>query len=178
MAESVTIARPYAEAVFRLARQSNALGVWSDRLKRLALVAADDRMSQVVGNPGLSDKQVSDFFISLDGEASCTELENLIRVLSRNERLGVLAEISQIYDGLKSDAEGVREASIASAFQLEGPELEQLVAQLEAHFKTRLSPSVVVDPELIGGVRVTVGDEVLDASVRGKLDAMAIALKN
>lgn len=178
MAESVTIARPYAEAVFRLAKQSGQLAAWSDRLKRLALIAGDGRISQVVGNPGFSEKQLSDLFISMDGETGNSELENLIRVLAANERLGVLAEISRIFDELKSEAEGIKEAFIVSAFPLAGAELDNLVSQLEKHFHTRLTPRVSENRELIGGVKVQVGDEVLDASVRGKLEAMANALTN
>jgi F-type H+-transporting ATPase subunit delta len=178
MAESVTIARPYAQAVFRLAREAGALAAWSDRLQRLALVAQDPDMAKVIGNPKFSAAQIADLFVSLSGETGNRELAELVSLLAENERLGVLAEIQEIYEQLKSADEGIKEAVITSAYPLDDAQLNNLMKELEAHFGTRLEPRIEVDACLIGGVRVAVGDQILDASVRGKLDAMATALKN
>ncbi len=178
MAESVTIARPYAQAVFRLARENRALTLWSDRLQRLAVIAQDAEMTKVVGNPKFSARQIADLFVSLSGEAGNQELASFITILADNERLGVLAQIREIYEQLKSEDEGVKEALVTSAFPLDDAQLKNLMSQLESHFGSKLQPRVEVDAALIGGVRVAVGDQMLDASVRGKLDAMATALKN
>lgn len=178
MAESVTIARPYAQAVFRLAREGKALAAWSDRLQRLAAIAQDPEMTKVVGNPKFSAGQVADLFVSLSGESDNKELASLIGILADNERLGVLSQISEIYEQLKSADEGVREALVTSAYPLDDTQLNNLMSQLESHFGSKLQPRVEVDAALIGGVKVAVGDQMLDASVRGKLDAMATALKN
>ena len=177
MAETVTIARPYAEAIFRLAKESGSLGTWSGRLKRLAFVAQDNEVADVIGNPKLSVEQVAQLFVSL-AEDNDSVLGNFIRTLAENERLSLLPEISGTFEALKAKEEGVREAVVESAFAVDEGQLSALVSQLEAHFKSKLSAHVVLNPELIGGVRVTVGDQVLDASVRGKLEAMATALKN
>ena len=182
MAESVTIARPYAQAVFRLARESNSLAAWSDRLQRLATIAQDPEMAQVVGNPRFSAGQVAELFVALSGESDKTpgnqELAAFIGLLAQNERLDVLAQIQEIYEQLKSADEGVKDAVITSAYPLDDAQLKNLMSQLETHFGSKLQPHVEVDAALIGGVKVAVGDQVLDASVRGKLDAMATALKN
>lgn len=182
MAESVTIARPYAQAVFRLARESNSLAAWSDRLQRLATIAQDPEMALVVGNPKFSAGQVAELFISLSGESDKTpgnqELVAFIGLLAQNERLDVLTQIAEIYEQLKSADEGVKDAVITSAYPLDDAQLKNLMSQLETHFGSKLQPHVEVDAALIGGVKVAVGDQVLDASVRGKLDAMATALKN
>ena len=178
MAESVTIARPYAQAVFRLARESKALAAWSDRLQRLAAIAQDVEMTKVVGNPKFSAGQVANLFVSLSGEAGNKELVSFIGMLAENERLGVLMQIQEIYEQLRSTDEGVREAFITSAYPLDNAQLKNLMSQLEPHFGSKLQPHVVVDEALIGGIKVAVGDQVLDASVRGKLEAMATALKN
>lgn len=178
MAESVTIARPYAEAVFRMAREAGALAAWSDKLRLLAAVARDAEMTAVVGNPKFSAEQVAQLFIAIVGAAGDKELGNLIRVLAENERLAALPEISGIYEQLKSAEEGVKEALVESAYPIDDAQLKNLTSQLEAHFGTRLQPRVAVQPELIGGIKVVVGDRVLDASVRGKLEAMATVLKN
>jgi F-type H+-transporting ATPase subunit delta len=178
MAESVTIARPYAQAVFRLARESKALAAWSDRLQRLAAIAQDEEMTKVVGNPKFSAGQVANLFVSLSGEAGNKELVAFIGMLAENERLDVLMQIQEIYEQLRSADEGVRDAFVTSAYPLDNAQLKNLMSQLEPHFGSKLQPRVVVDEALIGGIKVAVGDQVLDASVRGKLDAMATALKN
>ena len=177
MAESVTIARPYADAVFRMAREAGAQGVWSARLARLALIAQDGDMTQVMGNPRLSTEQVAELFISLSNDSDAT-LGNFIRTLAENRRLSLLPEISRLFDLAKSQEEGVKEAVVYSAFPIDDAQVAALLQQLEPRFATRLTARVVVDESLIGGVRVAVGDQVLDASVRGKLDSMATALNN
>ena len=178
MAESVTIARPYAQAVFRLARENRALAAWSDRLQRLAAVAQDPEMAKVVGNPKFSAKQVAELFVSLSGESANAELASFVGILAENERLDVLAQILEIYEQLRSAEEGVKDALITSAYPLDAEQLTHLMSQLETHFGSKLQPHVEVDAALIGGIKVAVGDQVLDASVRGKLEAMATALKN
>ena len=178
MAESVTIARPYAQAVFRLASESKELATWSDRLQRLATVAQDPEMDKVIGNPKFSAKQIADLFVSLTDEVGNQELASFVGILAENERLGVLTQIQEIYEQLKSADEGVKDAVVTSAYSLDAAQLNNLMSQLESHFGSKLQPHVEVDPALIGGIKVAVGDQVLDASVRGKLEAMATALKN
>ena len=177
MAESVTIARPYADAAFKLAKESGAQGTWSQRLQRLALIAQDGDMAQVMGNPRLSAEQIAELFISLSDDNDPI-LANFVRTLAENRRLALLPEISRLFDLAKSQEEGVKEAVVHSAFPIDDTQVAALLQQLEPRFGTRLTARVEVDPSLIGGVRVAVGDQVLDASVRGKLDAMAVALNN
>jgi len=177
MAESVTVARPYAEAVFRTAKEAGALSAWSERLARLAAVAQDAEMASVIGNPRLSAEQVAQLFVSLADDNDAT-LGNFIRVLAENRRLVILPEISRLFELAKSQEEGVKEAVVYSAFPIDAAQVSALVQQLESHFGSRLTAQVVVDESLIGGVCVAVGDRVLDASVRGKLNAMATALNN
>ena len=178
MAESVTIARPYAQAIFRLARENKALAAWSNRLQRLVAIAQDPQMTKVVGNPKFSAGQVADLFVSLSGEPDSQELASFIGVLAENERLDVLMQIQEIYEQLKGEDEGVKDALVTSAYPLDDVQLKNLMSQLETHFGSKLQPRVELDAALIGGVKVAVGDQILDASVRGKLDAMATALKN
>ena len=177
MAESVTIARPYADAAFMLAKESGAQGIWSQRLQRLALIAQDKEMTEVMTNPRLSTGQVAELFISLSADSDAI-LANFVRTLAENRRLALLPEISRLFELAKSQEEGVQEAVVYSAFPIDDAQVAALLQQLEPRFGTRLTARVEVDPSLIGGVRVTVGDQMLDASVRGKLDAMAVALNN
>ena len=176
MAETITIARPYAEAVFQLADKAGELAKWSEALARMAGIAANPDMLEAMGNPRLTAEQLYGLFASLAGEAVFAQSQNLIRVLIENRRLSLVPEIRDLFEDLKNEREGIVEAQITSAFPLEGASLGQLVADLEKRFKRRIQPVVSVDPELIGGVCVQVGDEVIDGSVRGKLASMIVAL--
>jgi len=178
MAENVTIARPYAEAAFQLASAGNALGPWSEVLDRLAAIAADSQMRDCITDPKLDPKQLTGLLLDVAGSELSAEQQNYVRVLIENERLQVLPEIRDLFVALKNEHEGVKEAHIASAFPMDDATLSTLVGDLEARFRVKLNVKISVDPALIGGVKIAVGDEVIDASVRGKLANMAAALKN
>ncbi|MCL2876360.1 MAG: F0F1 ATP synthase subunit delta [Betaproteobacteria bacterium] len=177
MAENVTIARPYADAAFGLARGAGALASWSEILDRLAIITADADIQACISKPDLSADQLTGLLLDVAGELT-DEQRNFIRVLVDNERLRVLPEIRNLFVVLKNEHEGVLDARIASAFPLDDVTLASLRADLETRFKARIDTTVTIDPELIGGVRISIGDEVIDASVRGKLASMAAALKN
>ena len=178
MAENVTIARPYAEAAFKLAEGAGALGPWSEALDRMAAVAADPQMKACITNPTLGVDSLVELFSGIVGGKLDETQQNFVRVLAENERLSVLPEIRDLFVARKNEHEGVLDADIVSAFPLDGATLKKLTQELEAKFKAKLNVSVTVDPALIGGVVVAVGDDVIDASVRGKLANMAAALKN
>jgi F-type H+-transporting ATPase subunit delta len=178
MAELVTIARPYAEAVFRLGKEQGKLAAWSEHLGKLAAIAANAEVAAAIGNPNLTAAQKADLVAALLGGAVDGDVANMIQVLARNERLTVLPEIATFFEGLKAAEEGVKDAVIFSAFPLDDAQQQKLLSDLEARFKSKLRPEIRLDPELIGGVRVEVGDQVLDASVRGKLAVMAAALRS
>ncbi|MDP3538295.1 MAG: F0F1 ATP synthase subunit delta [Azonexus sp.] len=178
MAESVTIARPYAEALFRAAKESGNLAKWAEQVTSLALVAANPEVRLAIGDPNVAAPQLVDLFRSACGTAVDTELANFIQLLSNNDRLGLLPEIGALYESYKRAEEGTKQAEIISAFPIDDNQVKALLPQLEAVFKTRLETSVTVNSALIGGIKVIVGDQMLDASVRGKLDAMATALNH
>jgi len=175
MAEIATIARPYAEAVFKVADGEGKLAAWAEVLDRLAAVAGNPAIGQVLGDPNVTSDQLYGVIAGGAGELPA-EAQNLVRVLIENGRVAVLPEVRDLFVELKHEREGVVDAEIASAFPLEEAQLATLVGDLEARFKRKVKPSVAVDQDLIGGIKVVVGDEVIDGSVRGKLAAMAAAL--
>jgi len=177
MAEDITIARPYAEAVFRLAKQSNALTEWSGMLSLAAGVAADAQLAKLISDPNVSGAQQETLFLSVCGKQLNEQAINMVKLLIENGRLQLLPQIATLFENLKAEQEGVLEASISSAFPMDDMQTKELVKHLESRFKRKIAASVSVDPELIGGVMVVAGDEVFDASVRGKLETMAAALK-
>lgn len=178
MTEAITIARPYADAVYKLALKSNSLSQWSKTLQLATAIVEDERVRSLIGNPAVSARQLGEIFLEIGKSKFNAEAHNLIMLLAENKRISVLPEISQLFEYLKAQHEGVLEAKIVSAFEIESRQLKKLVDDLERKFKRKIEAQVSVDPELIGGIKVEIGDEVLDVSVRGKLEAMAIALKS
>jgi F-type H+-transporting ATPase subunit delta len=177
MAEPITIARPYAEAVFRLADEAGKLAEWSAMLGALAQVADDARMRAAMGDPNMPAPKVTGLFISILAGRLSGECENFVRVLAENHRLELLGEIRAQYEALKNEREGVIEAQIQSAFELDAGQLADLTARLEKHTGRKVRAQVSVDEELIGGVRIVIGDQVIDASARAQLAALESALK-
>jgi F-type H+-transporting ATPase subunit delta len=178
MAEARTIARPYAEAVFKLAKAKDALPAWSGMLQLAAAIAADERIRALIGNPEVPAKRLGELLLDLCGDKLTDEGRNFIVLLAENGRIEILPEVSELFEQLKIRQEGVLDAKITSAFAMSDTQLRDLVADLEVKFKRKIEAKVSIDPELIGGVKVEIGDEVLDASVRAKLEAMAVALKS
>jgi F-type H+-transporting ATPase subunit delta len=177
MAENVTVARPYAEAAFELAKSGGALAAWKSALERMAAAAADAQMVECIADPRVSPAALAELFLGVAGDLSA-EQRNFASVLVDNRRLEVLPEISALFAELKNAQEGTREAIVSSAFALDDGQVKNLVADLERKFGCKVKASVELAPELIGGVRIALGDQVIDASVRGKLNAMAVSLKN
>jgi F-type H+-transporting ATPase subunit delta len=177
MAELATIARPYAEALFGVA-EAGDIAAWSTLVQELAQVARLPDVLSVATSPKVSRAQVSDLLLSAVKSPlkDNVQAKNFVQMLVDNHRLQLLPQIATQFEELKNAREGAADALIVSAFPLEGAQLNDLVASLERKFKRKLKPTVEVDPSLIGGVRVTIGDEVLDTSVRARLASMQTAL--
>ena len=177
MAELATIARPYAEALFK------AAGAEGERLKpqlaALAALAADPTLRVYAENPKVQGAQVFDLIAGIalqKGVSLDPKVGNLLRTVIDNGRLAALPGIAQQYTELVNASTGVSDALIESAYELSLVQVADTVAVLEKRFGRKLNPRVDVRPELIGGIRVTVGDEVLDTSVRARLEQMKAAL--
>ena len=176
MAELTTIARPYAQAVFSLAQNKNQLPQWSDMLAFTASVYADAQVQNALGNPRLTKEDVERLLLGICGDHLDGPARNLLILLVRNDRLPVLPFIVVRYEALREEQENTLEASVESAFPLNDQQLNALLQRLEKRTGHKVKANVRVAPELIGGVKVQIGDELWDASVRGQIDSMAGAL--
>ena len=177
MAELATIARPYAEAAFELARAGGRLAAWSDMLRFAARIVADERVAAALDNPRLDASAKESLLLSIGGDRFAGDARNFIRVLVEAERVAMLPQISTMFDMLKDDAEGTANATIESAFALTDAQVAELRSGLEKRFGRKIEATVTINPDLIGGARVTVGDAVLDGSVQAKLAAMRAQLR-
>jgi len=174
MAELATIARPYAEALFKAAKADATAAVqW---LEELAAIAGNEQLLQFANNPKVSTEQVFDVITGVCKQALPESGRNFLRVVTENGRVDVLPEIAQQFRALVNAQLGASDAVVYSAYEIDGAALAELAGVLEKRFARKLNLQVVLQPELIGGVRVVVGDEVLDMSVKARLEQMKVAL--
>ena len=175
MAELATLARPYAEALFQVASKGD-LKQAASQLDALAAVAGNAQLRQFADAPQAGAAQVFDLITSVAGGPLTDASKNLLRTVIDNGRLAVLPEIATQFHALANARSGVSDAIVYSAFPIEPAALAELATTLEKRFARKLSATVQLAPELIGGVRVVVGDEVLDTSVKARLEQMRAAL--
>ncbi len=174
MAELATIARPYAEALFKASGSDlAAAAAWVDSL---GAIAEDAQLLQFAANPKVTVEQVFDLISSVVPTALPAQAQNFLRTVIDNGRLSALSEIAQQFRALKNAQSGSSDAVVYSAFPMDATALSDVAAMLEKRFGRKLNASVVLEPELIGGIRVVVGDEVLDTSVKARLEQMKVAL--
>ena len=179
MAEIATIARPYAEAAFEIADKTTALDAWSQGFATLAQSLESEELQNVLGNPLVTDAQMVEMLLGIVQQSSGqppAEMKNFLAALAENDRLVALPAVADQFETLKNERQGAVDALIETAFPFQNTELQSLVSDLERRFKRKVRPEVKVDQDLIGGARITVGDQVIDGSVRGKLAALAAGL--
>jgi F-type H+-transporting ATPase subunit delta len=175
MAEIATIARPYAEALFQVAKSQDA-AAWGRQLDALAQVAQDADLRQFADQPKAQVEQVVAVVTAAAKQDLAAGVQNFLRAIVENGRLAALPEIVAQYHVLANAASGVSDAQIFSAYEISDAQLADLKASLEKRFGRKLEAHVQLEPGLIGGVRVVVGDEVLDTSVKARLERMKVAL--
>lgn len=174
MAEIATIARPYAEALFKAVRaEATAAAVWLDEL---AVIASNEQLLQFADNPKVTATQVLDVMTGVLKQPLPEKGLNFLRTVIENGRVAALPEIAQQFRDLMNAQQGSSDAVVYSAFDIDAATLADLAGVLEKRFGRKLNLQVVLQPELIGGVRVVVGDEVLDTSIKSRLKQMRVAL--
>ncbi|MFA7475305.1 MAG: F0F1 ATP synthase subunit delta [Castellaniella sp.] len=177
MAEHSTIARPYAEALFESVRDdARGLEYWSEVMSLLAQVSGMEDVREALGDPRLEDAQRIDLLTGLVPQALPEQAANLVALVVQNGRVEVLPQIAEQFELLRNRHEGTALARISSAFPMDEAQVASLVAGLEKKFGLKLKSVVTVDPDLIGGVRVAVGDHVLDTSVQARLASLRDSL--
>lgn len=178
MAENSTVARPYAQALYAAAKVSvPGLQQTAENVTLLSDLLGMANARQALSDPRFTDQQRCELVRDLmKGVTLDAHLTNLVALLVANDRLLLMPEIAEQFQALKDQGEGVAQADIASAFPLSDEQVSELIKVLEPKFKLKLKPHVTVDKSLIGGVRVVVGDYVLDTSVQAQLNRLRDAL--
>lgn len=176
MAEARTVARPYAEAAYALARERSQAPAWSGMLALAAAVVADARITHLDADPSFDRARLADVMVGLCGEGQSEQARNFLRLLVDNRRLALLPEIAALYEELRREAEARVEATVVSAFALEPAQIQSIAAGLKRRLRREVNVTTQIDTQLIGGVLIRAGDLVIDASVRGRLNKLAASL--
>lgn len=175
MAERLTIARPYAKAVFALAREGKRMPQWSKALAIAAAVVADARVAALLGNPAVSAEQLVALITGVGGAAFDDKATNFIRTLATNKRLGFLPEIAARYEQLRADAERTVDVTVTSAVELSAAQKKHYTEAMRKRLDREVRLHCAIDPSLIGGAVVRADDLVIDGSVRAGLAQLAAA---
>ena len=171
--DATTIARPYAEAVFQRAVETDKLDLWSDMLGLLGTAVADPMLSEVLANPELSRQQKAELILDIGGGHLSEEGQNLVKLLAANGRMGVLPEIAEAFEYAKAEHEGSVDVEVTTAFALKPAQEEALASALKKKLGREVRITSHEDPELIGGFRLRAGDMVIDGSVAAQLSQLA-----
>jgi F-type H+-transporting ATPase subunit delta len=176
MAEKSTIARPYAEAVFALAKEQAKLKDWTDMLQAAAAVVSNEDMQALISNTSVTKDQVASMVIDICGGKFSTEGKNLIKLLAENRRLSMLDEIAAQYEELRAEEEKTIDAEVIAAFEVSAAQQKQIAEKLKARLGREVSLSCRVDPTLLGGAIIKAGDLVIDGSTKGQIQKLSIEL--
>ncbi len=177
MAELATLARPYANAIFEVAKQDRLLDQWSRSLAFLAAAASEESVAAVLESPAVTDEQKAHTLAEVCGAEVSDKGRALVAVLARNNRLPLIEEIREQFDSLRAEEERTLDVEVVTAFELTETERQQLTESLKRRFDRDIQLTSTLDSSLVGGAIIRAGDTVIDGSVRGKLDKLAETLQ-
>lgn len=175
--EKTTIARPYAEAVYSRAEETDKLDLWSDMLALLSAVAGTPEVADLIANPLVPPERVRELMLEIGGGRLDEEGRNFVKVLVENDRLPLLPDIAALYERIKRERQGVLQVQVVSAYVLNQAQKKALAEALKERLDRDIEINAEKDPGLIGGILIRAGDLVIDGSVRGQLHKLANELR-
>jgi F-type H+-transporting ATPase subunit delta len=173
MSELSTLARPYAEAVFKRAIETKSVSEWSDMLAFLALVMQDDEMTTVIANPKVSQEQLTQLLLDICQDQLQKEAVNFLKLLIQNDRLLLAPQISELYESYKAEHEGYVDVEVVSAYALTKEEQNKFATTLKKQFGKKVHITTSINKNLICGFIAKAGDKLFDGSVKGQLQQLA-----
>ena len=177
MAEAITVARPYAMAAWRHAESNGKVDLWSEMLALMADIVRNETMAKIVGDPRVDAGQLSRLMLDICGGRLNKEAESLVRILVENGKLGLMPEIASVYASLKSEAGGAVDATVLAAFPVNAKLEQEIAAAMQKRLNREMNFTTEEDKSLLGGVVIRVGDMVIDASIKGQIEALANELR-
>lgn len=176
MAEAITIARPYANAIFAIAQEKGELKAWSDLLAVLGQSTLVPEMQSIITSPAVSDEQAVNLLADIAGDAMTADAQHFLLLLAENDRLLFLPEITVLFEELRAEAEKTMVADVISAKELSAEQKDKISAALKKRLGRDVTLNNSVDESLLGGAIIQAGDLVIDGSALGKLNRLANAI--
>ncbi|MCK4675611.1 MAG: F0F1 ATP synthase subunit delta [Gammaproteobacteria bacterium] len=176
MSDFTTAARPYANAVYDTAKESNTLDSWSDALANLAAVVSDAQLSELLDNPATGKTRKGELILQILGDRLNQQQQNLVKLMAENGRLKLMPDVVEQFEVARAKAENKIEAEVISAFELTAEQTSELVNTLKNKLGKEITLTTTIDESLIGGVIIKAGDTIIDASMKSQLDSLALSL--
>ncbi len=176
MTDFTTAARPYANAVYDTAAESNSLDSWGDALTNLAAVVSDAQLNKLLDSPDLGKAEKGELIIKVLGDNLTDKQQNLVKLMAENNRLKLLPDVLEQFEVARAKAENKIEAEVISAFELTAEQTSELVNTLKNKLGSDVTITTSIDESLIGGVVIKAGDTIIDASMKSQLDSLALSL--
>lgn len=173
MSEIATLARPYAEAVFKTAKASDSAEKWSEMLEFIAVVVQDPDIAGAAENPKIEQQKFVDLLLDICQENINEQGINFLKLLVQNHRLSLVPQIAELYERYRAEDEGYIDVDVKSAYAMSKSEQNTLAQSLKARFNKDVNISVTIDKSLIGGILIRAGDQVIDGSLKGRLQQLA-----
>ncbi len=172
MSAYVTLARPYAKAIFNQAKSANKIQQWSDWLEYLEALTTHYEMDAFIKSPKSSKAKVAEVLTEIAGQRIDKEAKNLLTLLSDNKRLGIIPDIRRLFEQYRAVDEGSLNVQVTVPYPLEDNERQSVVTALQAALQKTIHIDTTIDPSIIGGIIVRAGDHIIDGSVRGNLNRL------
>ncbi len=176
MSDLTKLARPYAKAAFDLAREGSALSQWAQMLEATTIMVANNNVSELINNPNVSQARVAKMLVVTGGDNFTPKFVNFIRLLAENKRLLLMPEIAAMYRSLRQAEEKQLDVQVISAVKLSADQQTRMSTALTRRFEREIKLQTTVDPDLIGGAVIHAGDTVIDGSLQGELNKLAVKL--
>ena len=176
MSEAITTARPYAQAAFDAAQKLADLKGWSEAILSLADAVNHPEVQAIINSPRVAQADIESLVDGLLGAKAGVQLRNFVRLLAENKRMQILPEIATLYEMLRADAEKTALVEVDSAFELSDKQQENIISSLKKRLGRDIKLVCKINKDLLGGVVIRTGDQVIDGSARTRLGEMATAL--
>jgi len=176
MADFTTAARPYARAVYQLAKETSSVSGWSEALSLLAAIITDAEMAEILDKPQLGKEHKGELLLKVIGDKLDASQSNLIRLMAENGRLKALPEVAAQFEVFRAEAEGKIDAEVVSAYPLSSDQEKAITETLKAKLGREITLTTSTDESLIGGVVIKAGDTIIDGSMKSQLESLALSL--
>ena len=178
MSELLTQSRPYAEAIFDIAKEEQALDIWVNDLSIVVSAMQNDEVKILINSPELSQRKKAEIFTSLfEGEIS-KKVSNFVLVIGQANRISLLESVLESFKRLVALEKNQKNVTVSSSYALEQDQLEKIELALQKRTGSEINISTHLDKSLIGGIKISYEDQVIDLSLKNKLEALKAQLRN